>query len=113
VRTLTEERIMSGLYGELFSRLGDRLRIVEGSDMLSMLMIAHVVVAPVYLVPLRFAATFGKKAIVYNQSIGAPWQYEGVSFISERGILETCVHEAVNAHRAQASFAGIVSGIIG
>lgn len=113
VRTLTEERIMSGLYGELFSRLGDRLRIVEGSDMLSMLMIAHVVVAPVYLVPLRFAATFGKKAIVYNQSIGAPWQYEGVSFISERGILEACVHDAVNAHRAQESFADIVSGIIG
>jgi len=113
VRTLSEEQIMSGLYGELFSKLGDRLRIVEGSDMLSMLMIAHVVVAPVYLVPLRFAATFGKKAIVYNQSIGSPWQYEGVSFISQRADFEMYVHEAVSVHRAQASFADIVSGIVG
>lgn len=113
IRDLSEGRIIEGVFFEEIKNIGCRFYLIESGSTVPVIMTSDVVVSPVYLATLEFAAQYGKKALVYNPLYSSMPDVNGITFINDSGRLADSLKAAYAAKRETVGMKEAVNLIMG
>jgi len=107
IRELSEEDIFDELIKPSLEKLKSNYYIIDNKALAKMLMMFDVVISSTYTSPVRFAASYGKGAIVYNPIKCSDSVYEGIKFCGEADSLKEKLYELYEKKCSQKSIGRI------
>jgi hypothetical protein len=108
IRELLEDEIIKDLFFEPIKKIGCRFYLVDQPSLVPIAMMADVVIAPSYVVPLEFAARYNIPAWVYNPCYDPLPDVNGVTFMNQREDLEGALKKAYEAKKKKVGVADVL-----
>jgi hypothetical protein len=111
VRDLSEDEIIGGLYHDDIRKIPGRFYQVENESLAVVVMISDIVISPSFIVPLEFAARYGKKAVVFNPFIDKMPDVNGVVFTRDGEELMSLIQKSYKEKQAVTGMKEILNSI--